>query len=738
MFIGPAFLDCKPVTTGFHLESHHVMQITHLTSHLRDADDLKSGYQAPAMRNRVKTQRLFLLAPVMAALAISFDPAPVWAADFTINGPDTAARTLGSGSGQTGSVTAAGALTAGGSAVAVTITGNSATLNNLGTISQTGTGRAIRDNTGVTNLVVNNGSVTNSTALMQAADADVIQMNKPVASVTLNNYGQMISFNASAGGSQAVDFSAITLGANLINNYVTGLMKAYEADAIRPGANGIVFNAGRMMSITTTGNSSDGIDLQNNSGVQITNDGTGLVQGGRHGITGGAVDATVLFAASITNRPGGKIQGDNGSGVNLDGFNAKQLVTITNFGTIVGNGITGDGDGVDVDGLVMIANNGVIRSMNAFSPPAAGAAFSEGITVGGGTITNSGTIEGLVAAGNTNAFGRGITLAGNDITSGPLAGTREGLYGNAVIVNNAGGVIRGQTDSAIVVEGAASKYTVTITNAAGATLLGGSNTAAALRTGLDNDVLTNSGTINGASSGKAIDLGGGNNRLNIVGGQAFVIGDISGGSGGTNMLMINPDAANRFAYAGSISNFDTVAIGSGTTALSGVSTYAGKTTIGPNGTLVLDGANRLAVSALDLAGGTLDLLNAGGVDGQTFASLSLEANSEINLGGSSLTFNGLGTVVDDAMLTITGFLDLAPSDYAFRFLGDFGGNADFQELLSNVTIDGHAATYRFDGAYTDITAVPEPSSVALMLLGVGLVGVAGRRREQAAGRVGFA
>jgi hypothetical protein len=33
--------------------------------------------------------------------------------------------------------------------VAVTITGNNATLNNLGTIKQTGSGRVIRDNTGV-------------------------------------------------------------------------------------------------------------------------------------------------------------------------------------------------------------------------------------------------------------------------------------------------------------------------------------------------------------------------------------------------------------------------------------------------------------------------------------------------------------------------------------------------------------------------------------------------------------
>lgn len=43
------------------------------------------------------------------------------------------------------------------------------------------------------------------------------------------------------------------------------------------------------------------------------------------------------------------------------------------------------------------------------------------------------------------------------------------------------------------------------------------------------------------------------------------------------------------------------------------------------GNLVLDGANRLAAaSARDLSGGNLKITNAGGPNGQTFASLTLE------------------------------------------------------------------------------------------------------------------
>ncbi len=175
----------------------------------------------------------------LTVLVVALCGLPASAADFTITGPETTARTLGSGSGQTGTITATGVLTVGGATVAVTITGNDTTLSNLGTISQTGTGRVVRDNTCVARLVVNNRSATNASASMQAADGDVIQMNRPTASVTLDNHGQMLSSNASAGGSQAVDFSAITSGGNVVNNFATGLMKAFEADAVRPGVNGI-------------------------------------------------------------------------------------------------------------------------------------------------------------------------------------------------------------------------------------------------------------------------------------------------------------------------------------------------------------------------------------------------------------------------------------------------------------------------------------------------------------------
>ena len=588
---------------------------------------------------------------------------PVFAASFTVtSGTDTAAKTLGSGAGQTGSVSSGATLAVSGSTVAVTVSGNSATLTNLGTITQTGTGRVIRDNTGVTGLVVTNGSVTNSAALMKAADADVIQMNVANGGVTLNNYGTMTSLNASNAGSQAVDFNAIVTGSNIVNNFSTGFLLASEADAVRPGVNGVINNYGTIKATTTTGSSSDGIDAQTNTGVSVTNFGTGLIEGARHGITGGNVLIGVnsgAYTMNVTNNSGGVIKGDNGAGINIDGINKNEVVTVINGGTITGNGVTGDGDGIDVDGLINLTNTGVIRSINSFS--ATTPAQSEGVTVGGGTIVNSGTIEGLVAAGNANAVGRGITIAGID-----TSGTPEPIYSATTITNQSGGLIRGQSDSGIAVGGATSGFTVTVNNNAGATIQGGGVTNAAVLTGADNDTINNAGTIDGSSSGKAIEMGAGNNTLNITGGSATILGSISGGTAGTNALTIDPGAGHTFSYNGVILNFATVEIKSGSVKLFGASQYTGTTTV--SGGLLF--AKNVSGSAT--GSGLVTVKNLAGLTGDG----RFGGNVNVEAGGFIAPGDGTGT------LKITGNLNLVPSA---RLLFELGSNAATSDLL---TIDG--------------------------------------------------
>ena len=698
------------------------------------------------MKTRKKPLLLFSFAIVLGARA--------FAGSFDITGSSSTAQTLGSGSGQTGVVELGGSLTLGSSSstVAVTITGSNATLTNLGTITQNGTGRVVRDNTGVTGLIVNNGSATNSTALMQTADADVFQMNKTPASVTLNNYGTMTSLNASKGGAQAVDFTAILSGTNIINNFGTGIMQAQDADAVRPGVNGQVFNDGIIRSTVTTDTGSDGIDAQNNSGVSITNANANLagnqnlIEGARHGITGGALDNTVTFTMSITNKSNGTIRGNAGSGINIDGFNNKETVTIVNNGLITGNGVTADGDGVDVDGVVNLTNTGTIRSLNALNNT------SEGVTVGGGTINNSGTIQGSISnpTGNTGV-GRGITIAGVDKDAAGNPIPVQAPYAATTITNS--GTIKGDSDSGIAFTSAlTSGFVMTINNQAGGMIEGGGATAAAIQGGADETVINNSGTIKADSSGKAIVGGTGKLTITILGGS--INGDVDGGSGSSNSFVVDPGTGNTFSYSGTITHFATAQIKSGTFSLAGTMT-AGDTTVNGGtlaGTGTVNGLVTVTTSGIIAPGnsaGKLTLqtgLNFSG-DGKYIWQLgSLKDDGtgtagtdfdQILLTGGNLTLGGTSALtLDFSLLAGSDPNSSAPfwqSNHSWTIIDGTGatntGSTNFAQITNATYADGTFTTSSDSAGNTVLNyqAVPEPGSAALLVFGT--LSLLARRRR---------
>ena len=663
-------------------------------------------------------KKLILLVGVFAAI----EENQALAATFDISNASTTAQTLSAG--QTGTVENTGSLTITGATVAVTATGN-ATITNNGSISQTGTGRGIRDNTGVTLTITNNAGASITTA-----DADVIQIAKPASNVTVNNYGTLTSNNASAGGAQAIDFNSITTGSNVLHNYATGVITANEADAVRPGTHGFVYNDGLIKSTNNPNSTSgsDGIDAQTLSGVTIVNattgsntvTGTGTIEGARHGITGGNTDTATdgTYVMSITNNQGGTIKGDNGAGVNIDGFSAKEVVTIVNGGTITGNGVTGDGDGVDVDGVVNLTNTGTIRSIQANNDT------SEGVTVGGGSIANSGTIAGDNVNGGV---GRGITLAGVDKDSNGNAIPVQGIYANTSVTNS--GLIKGQSDSAIALTGAATSFSMTITNQAGGVLEGGGATAAVISTGAQNTTIINSGTITADTNGKAIDLGSSNSSVQILGGKAVVNGDMNGGTG-TSALTIIPGAGNSFDYAGDISNFASVQIGSGTTTLTGASTYTAQTQLS-GGTLVLGNNGAIGTGALVSNNATVayknginlaNAINLAGhsslqVDGSDSATQAGNISSNgvfslTKLGSGTLVLNGNNNVVSGDTQITAGTLQVGDANNAAAVLasnvlvsstGVLRGHGTVQGNVNNsgvVRPGGSVGTLTVNGNYT--------------------------------------
>ena len=614
------------------------------------------------------------------------------------------AQTLSSGNG---TVDATGKISTTGSTVALVITGTS-TLLNKGTIEATGTGRAMDSNSGVANLTVTNNG------LISSVSADAFRVNTN-SSVLLTNSGTIRVTN----GGQAIDWAAITSRNNVLNNLAGGMISAVGEDAVRPGTGGIVNNEGTISASVTGGASpsgSDGIDLRTFTGIQINNG--GLISG-RHGIATDGSNAGPS-TVTVTNKSGGIVQALNGSGLNIDGAFPGVTANITNLfggtfkGGVLAAATEGDGDGIDVDGVLTLSNAGDVLGLGA-----KGAANNaEGIAAGGGSITNAATgriIGSTLAAdapnGDSSRAGNGILI--DDSNGGDaIAAT--------TVVNS--GLIQGKSGFGIKIVGT---YADSISNNVGG-IIRGAGTGATLQTGGGADIVTNSGAII-SDVGNAIDLQDGDDTLKISGGSASIVGNISGGTG-TNAVTMDLGTGNSFSYAGVLSNFNTLEVKSGTTTLSGANAYTGHTAIS-GGTLVLDGANRISsVSALALSGGTLRLQNVGGANGQTFASFALTADSTIELANSSLSFNALGDVGSGALLTLLGWSEGTSPDYAIRFFGDLSANADFLALLGRTTINGLAAGFDFDGLYTNLRPVPLPAAVWLLLSALGGLSVLRRRR----------
>ena len=328
-----------------------------------------------------------------------------------------------------------------------------------------------------------NITVTNNAGALIQGDGDAFRINADIGSSTVivDNSGEIFSQTG-----QAIDFNSIdsTAGTVSITNAAGGLIRATEADAMRPGQNATVDNAGIICSGDFSGGvcaggeadeNHDGVDWQDHTGTLINRTG-GLISGAHHGTTS---DVDV----DVTNEAGATIIGRNGSGVGSDGDG-----TVVNFGTITGTiddfSTDGDGDGVDIDNLANITNHGTIQGLGAKGDNDGKPNSADGIAIGGGVIDNK---SGAVIFGGAN----GILADDSGLGGAP----------NATQLTNAGS-IEGQDGFGVRIVGA------------------------------QDDTVVNSGSITG--SVMALDLGGGDDLLQLDTGS--VINGISDGGDGFDTM----------------------------------------------------------------------------------------------------------------------------------------------------------------------------------------------------------
>lgn len=512
-------------------------------------------------------------------------------------------------------------------AAAVTLSGTGSFVRNFGLIETQGDGFAVGGTlSGAIDVTIRN----EAGATIRGGDGGIDLESDSGSTGGLRFYNAGL---VEGGTTRAVNFKDLLVDSIYIENAAGGVItNDGSADVVRPGNDGAavisIVNAGTIRAGVVAGASSSGdaIDLQPEDGgneATVLNSGTGVIEGGKHGITG-------ANTAVITNLVGGQIIGRNGSGINFDteAADGDGYVTVVNSGTISGryDGFgDGDGDGVDVDYLV--------------------------------DVKNRGTIEG-VGADNVDDFGDGIAAGGG------------------IIRNYAAGLIHGETNGILIDDGDRNgAYAATTINNAG-TISGGLNAAVQLIGSFD-DRIVNTGTISGSIY--SIDMGDGDDRIFNAGILDGIVrlgsgSDVFRTIGDGSVEIVDGDAGDDRILGGDGSQ--TIAGGEGRDVLSG---GGGDDTFLFNS--VADSNRATGVDRItDLASG--DSVDLAGIDADTTA----DGDQAFTMVGTS-AFSGIaGELRIQASATSTVMMGDVDGDSVADFVLAFTGTIDPVDLATAIIL----------------------------------------------------
>lgn len=599
---------------------------------------------------------------------------------------------LVSGSGARLGVADGGSITGGGQ-LAVHMTGPGSTLDNLGSITNSGAANAIGASVYVQatsgTITINNGS---------AADTG--------AGSTIRGWNAGIRHDLSTGGLLVVNNYGLVLG-----DQYNGIENSTGSLTVNNFAGGYI----------TTGGNGNGVVSGSAGAVSITN--AGVI--GRNPAATTTVSGYGVYTngvLTLNNQAGGQIHGTQG-GVLTNAAGA----SITNTGSIYAD--SGPGLTLALGGAVTNGGAGLTSIQNAASRLESGSFAAIAVTNGAFSLTNYGQV---VAAGSGVQIGTGGAYTGAVTinNAGLIQGSSNDgvqLYTAATVNNLAGGTITG-ANAALRLTGA---HAFTLNLNAGSTVNGAIDAAASsganttvLGGALTAEYAGGSGvdtfTLGATGSMTSADLGGGADSF-IYQGGAFS-GLIAGGTG-TDSFTSALGAGSASISLNLISGFESFTHQSGTLTLTGVGTAVNGVAV-QGGTLIVDGILPYAASVANgatLSGGgrvgAVTVANGGAlanVQGSTLtmASLDLSSGSFVNA-----TFSGAG---GSALFAVTGGLTLdgtvnvaSTGAYGFGVYGlmTYGGALNDQGLLLGSTPAGAQGMTLQTSVAGQINIVHSPSEL---------------------------
>ena len=330
---------------------------------------------------------------------------------------------------------------------------------------------------------------------------DGVQIGETVADpsstaiFTLDNAGLI---ETTSGTGQGLDFSQLISPAESITvtNEAGATIQAADGDAILAGDTEFINNLGKIVALSVTGTTNDGIDFQDKVNGAVSNAAGASIEGAEHGITG---------TQPITVANAGLIEGHAGSGIDMETASGA-TTTIANTGSIIGNSVAAgpSGDAINVDGLIMLSNSGLIEANGTANAAVAA------VSAGGGEIDNhvGGTITSSEVA---------ISIDGG----GAADGTGLAAFAAAIIDND--GTIQSNNGIAILIDGDFG------------------------------DTINNTGAIIGS-----VNAGGGDDVFNLSTGSS-ISGLLDGGTGNDVVNLLGSGVGNLASFA----NIETVNLNSG-------------------------------------------------------------------------------------------------------------------------------------------------------------------------------